>query len=138
MAYEQQWIDALAIRTKLYVLMQQPITLLELSDKTGMCYRTVYNHIIAMTDAKGFIKETPKMFYRGRTRVAYIATQQTYNPPVPDYAKRLRKPQPVQEVEKKIYTKDGITKVSSNDYDTPRREYTKRSAWSGYSSWGLM
>jgi hypothetical protein len=134
MAYEKQWLDALASRQRVYSHMQRPITMQELCDLTGICYRSMFNIIVGFED---YVKEAPKQVYKGRYRNTFIATKAEYDPEPPVYAKsgpkvhREPKPEPI--AIRSSYTIDGITKVSSNDYHPAKVIPKKRCAWIGCS-----
>jgi hypothetical protein len=68
-------------RREVYALLQEPMTVAELCDRTGINYATMQCHITAFIDKEIYIKEvTPKLIYKNRQRTSYVATQEEYLP----------------------------------------------------------
>jgi hypothetical protein len=68
-------------RREVYALLQEPMTVAELCDRTGINYATMQCHITAFIDKEIYIKEvTPKHIYKDRQRVTYVATKDEYLP----------------------------------------------------------
>ena len=80
----------MAQRRNLFLSLMQknPITMLEISDITGLDYTTVNYHLVIMEceNEINYVKEVEKISYRGKLRKTYIALKTEYElleaPPV--------------------------------------------------------
>jgi hypothetical protein len=131
--FDYQW-KALVERRQQYLdMIQTPMTALEWSEKAGLTYDAMQNHITAfMRHEEKYIKEIKKLVYKGRHRTSYVAIREVYDPvPTAPFTKRQPRvvtvnPNPVQVLRDnqvmltsgaiKTDLGNGVTKYSLEDY----------------------
>jgi hypothetical protein len=146
--YDYQWNALVERRQKYLDMLQTPMTALEWSEKTGLTYDAMKNHITAfMRHEEKYIQEVKKLVYKGRHRTSYAVIRKVYDP-VPTAPFTKRQPRVVEKPVPKIILKDneemldsgvvrvnlgnGITKYLLEDtVRNVRPERQKANAWIG-------